>query len=87
MRRRRKIASTCDCARLGAMLVLLERERRELSRRLKTKQPRARNKQGQLLVCYIACNIGMANIFMHYAPLKCHSLKNGKVAFVPEKNM
>ena len=31
--RRRKIASTCDYARLGALLVLLERERREPSRK------------------------------------------------------
>jgi hypothetical protein len=41
---RRRIVNMCDCARLGAMLVLLANGRRGLSRRLRKKLPRERKK-------------------------------------------
>jgi Ribosomal protein L13e len=41
---RRRIVNMCDCARLGAMLVLFANGRRGLSRRLRKKLPRERKK-------------------------------------------
>jgi hypothetical protein len=43
-RLRERAVNMCDCARLGAMLVLLANGKRGLSRRLRKKLPRERNR-------------------------------------------
>ena len=55
----------CDYAGSGAMLVLLERERIGPNRKLEMKQPRAKSKATESIVCYITCNVRNGNYLMH----------------------